>query len=331
MCHAEVRTENICNENLILQICLFRSLEYNVFFPSIMEQVYEVSSSMKWSLFTPDPEIFTTEQMFYLEKSIAQFLNDVLTSSPEFEDQEVYMTNYHAKDQDIDGEDVRTSINAEVSVVYSGKEKEGFTAELSKVFTAEKAERLLEILVRSGYFQDSTTSSMLEFEEIRTIMIANTSDDTILFIVLTSLVGLLVLFSFGILLNSLSCCNRNSDSDIQNGGIKPSNTFESSPGNSPGNLGARRNVIPDDVDTAYAITPVRGVLSKTHSSETPASQMSNDSEYSGAMSIGSRNPLGIMRLNTLNRLSDEQPSGKTPQAMYQIPLHESDEEEGVDE
>ena len=280
---------------------------------------------MKWSIYAPNPTQFSTSEMFFLEKSVSQFFYNQIRSSPTFANQEVYMTNFDVKEQEVNKAAVYTVLRGEMSVLYGGTKQDNFAASLSKVVTNERAQNLLETLVSSGYFESSSMSSKIYFEDVESLTIVSTTNNEILFICLIALVGVLIMTSFSILLSSVNCRRRSIDED-QIQGIKPSNTMETavnSPGNSPGKLGARRNVAPDDTESAYAITPVRCV-SDPHR-ETPGSQISYRTEASNA----SRNPLGIMRLNTLNKVALEPGKAKETKSMYQITLHESDDEESA--
>ena len=261
--------------------------------------------------------------MFDLEDGISKFISSEVRSSSTFANQELYAATFQAKEQSIDVNDY--TVLGEMSFIYGGTKQDNFAASLSKVVTNDVAENLLETLVQNGYFGNSSTLPKFNFQGIKTSTILSTTNNEILFICLIALVGVLIMTSFAILLSSVNCCRRKIH--YEDHVIKPSNTMETainSPRNSPGQLGARKNIVPDDTDSAYAITPVRAEVRDPHS-ETPESQLSYRTEATNA----SRNPLGIMRLNTLNKVSLEPEKGKETKSMYQITLHESDDEESA--
>lgn len=293
-------------------------------------EIYKSTVSMKWSLYTPNPTLFSVAENFYFEKSVTQFLENEIRTSSIFKNQDLYMISYDVKKQDVDPANVLTAISAEMNILYAGTKQDDFATSLKNVISDGKAQRLLESLIKTGHFPETSTSSTVQFYDFgRAITVVAEDKNQTLFICLIGLVGVLSLTSFSIIVSSIRCCclRRRNDND-QMDGIKPSNTMETetSPRNSPGKLGARRNILPDDAESVYAITPVRGAKgSRYPNTETPESQASHRTEASNA----SRNPLGIMRLNTLNNMSLGPHQSKSTKSMYQITLHESDDEESV--
>jgi len=288
---------------------------------------------MKWSLYTPDPYLFSTGEMYNLAQSSTEFFNDAMSASPDFAKQDIYLTTFDVKYQEVKASDVMSIINAEIIVLYAGKEIQDFSGTLATLLTNANADNLLKTLVSSGLFETSSTSSKIEFANVSSDLVASGSPDTTLFIVLISLVGVLMLASLVILLSSIGICGRKSRrrrENMQMEGIKPSNTMETAGNNSPGNspvVGARRNEAPDDANSAYAMTPARGT--NPHRAEMLFSPASETTEVSPSnMSAASRNPLGIMRLNTLNKISVglNQAANNAP-SMYNITLHETSYDE----
>jgi hypothetical protein len=287
---------------------------------------------MSWSIYTSNSKLFSAAETFELEETSALFFNNKLISSPTFGNQEIYMTTFDVKDQSIIADAVMTTLEVEISILYAGTKKEDFAKSIGKLVSNNVAESLLQSLAKNGHFKTDSTSSSVNFRNIESLIVPSRNENINLFVSLIALVGVLVLTSFGILISSTSCCSSKKESE-QMKGIKPSGTMETadSSGNSPGKLGARRNVVPDCDSSTYAITPVKRGGTR-HLSDTPTSQHSSVTDMiSPAESVASRHPLGIMRLATLNRVSFE-PDDKKPSmnSMYQIPLHEaSDDEESA--
>jgi hypothetical protein len=288
---------------------------------------------MTWSIYVPNPTFLSTQDQFILEKKTAEFLTDNIKSSSSFRDQKVYMTTFDIRSQSINPDLVQSKLDAEITVLYEGKEQKNLSAALATVISNSKAEKLLQELVTNGHFGMSSTSSTVEYNDIDSVFVASTPGNKTLFIALISLVSVLILTTCGVLISSLKCCRRkgnDNDSESQQG-IKQSSTMETtenSPSNSAAKLGAKKNVIPKYEESAYAITPVRrGRNSQV--SQTPVSQHSSLSDLiSPASSTASRNPLGIMRLSTLNKVTHQQPKQVgNPNTMYKIPLHESSDDE----
>jgi len=282
---------------------------------------------MSWSIYTDTPRLFSAAEIFKLEESSALFFNNKFMSSPIFGNQDIYMTTFDATDQDVLVADMKTTIKAEISVLYAGTKKGDFASSITDLVNNNEAAKLLKSLSRNGHFGPSSSSSSVKFENIESMVIATTTDSNVLFISLLALVGVLVLTSFVILISSIRCCRRTQGNE-QMQGIKLSNTMETaannSPGNSPGKLGARRNIVVDCDESAYAITP----LKRGGARETP---LGSDSSASGMVSptdsTASRNPLGIMRLTTLNKISAGPSEASNNLSMYQIPLHNASDDE----
>jgi|AntRauTorckE5430_2_1112549.scaffolds.fasta_scaffold03931_3 hypothetical protein len=274
---------------------------------------------MTWLVYTDTPRTFSAAEMFELEETSAIFFNNKFMSSPTFGNQDIYMTTFSAKGQEVIEADMKTTIEAEISILYAGTKKNDFAISISDLVNNKEAGTLLESLMVNGHFGPSSSSSSVKFENADSVLISTTTDNTVLFMSLIAVVSVLVLTSFVLLVSSTRCCRRKRE-DEQMHGIKPSDTMETagndSPGNSPGKLGARRNVDVDCDESAYAITPVK------RGGGSPA-DISVDS-------TASRNPLGIMRLTTLNRISARPSEASNTNSMYQIPLHEAtDDEESV--
>jgi hypothetical protein len=289
---------------------------------------------MAWSIFVPNPTFLSIQDRFILEKKTEEFFTEKLASSSLFRDQQLYMTTFDIKSQSINPDLVQSKFDAEITILYEGKEKKDLSMALAAVIPNSEVEKLVQNLVMANvHFGVSSTSSTVEYIDIDSVFVASSSGNKTLFIALLSLVSVLILTSFGVLISSTKCCRRkggNNDSESQQG-IKHSSTMETaenSPSNSQAKLGAKKNVIPIHEESAYAITPVRrGRNSQV--SQTPVSQHSSLSDLiSPASSTASRNPLGIMRLSTLNKVTHQQPNEAViPNTMYKIPLHESSDDE----
>jgi len=293
-------------------------------------QVYKSTISMAWSIYVPNPSFLSTKDQFILEKKTEEFVATKMTSSPLFRDQKLYMTTFDIRSQTINPDLVQSKFDAEITVLYDGKEKKDLSSVLATAIPNSEAEKLLQTLVTNGQFGASSTSSTVEYNDVDSVLVASASyGDKTLFIALLSLVSVLILTSFGVLISSTKCCRRKRVDNST--GIKHSSTMETtenSPRNSPANLGAEKIVIPKHEESAYAITPVRrGRNSQV--SQTPVSQHSSLSEMiSPASSTTSRNPLGIMRLSTLNKVTHQKPNEVVnTNTLYKIPLHESSDDE----
>jgi len=292
-------------------------------------------------MYVPSPSFLSTQHLFYMEKETADFFNKKMIESSVFGKRNLYLTMFDIQNQSINPDLVQSKFDAVLTILYEGKEKSDLSSSLSATVTNSEAEKLLQTLVDNGLFGKSSTSSLLEYKTVDTKIVASSlGRSKNLFIALLCLVSMLLLTSFGIIISStIKCRNRRRDesnAELQQTGIKQSSTMETtenSPSSTPAKLGARKHVIPVSDDSAYAITPVRrGCNSQV--SQTPMGKDSSISDLiSPASSTSSRNPLGIMRLSTLNKVS-HQPQIETahPTTMYKIPLHEScsdDEESNV--
>jgi len=290
---------------------------------------------MSWSIYTSNPELFSAAETFEFEETSALFFNNKFISSPTFGNQEIYMTTFDVRGQDVILDAVMTTFEADISILYAGTEKGDFATSIEDLVSNNVAESLLKSLAKNGHFNLDSISSSVSFTNVESMIVTSTGENRNLFISLIALVSVLLLTSFGILISSIRCCSPKEESE-QMKGIKQSSTMDTaanSPGNSPGKLGARRNAVPDCDSSAYAITPVKRGGAR-HSSGTPMSQHSSVADMvSPADSLASRHPLGIMRLTTLNRVSFEPNDNKpTMSSMYRIRLHETsddDEESAV--
>lgn len=163
---------------------------------------------MSWSIYTDTPRLFSAAEIFKLEESSALFFNNKFMSSPIFGNQDIYMTTFDATDQDVLVADMKTTIKAEISVLYAGTKKGDFASSITDLVNNNEAAKLLKSLSRNGHFGPSSSSSSVKFENIESMVIATSTDSNVLFISLLALVGVLVLTSFVILISSIRCCRR---------------------------------------------------------------------------------------------------------------------------
>lgn len=294
---------------------------------------------MDWPIFSSatNPATFTAHELYKIEKSSMSYLDNKMKTSPTFNNQNIYSTDVDVRRQTNGPGPELVSIAAEVTIIYEGDEKQDFSDAISKIFKTSDSQILLNTLVNDGLFESGSQASTPTFTNASTLTLDESHHSQLLFIILISLVGILVLTSSGVLLSAV-CKRKNKDSEDDTPTIKQTNTFDTVESNSPGKLGARRNIIPESDMSAYAITPVkRGGrrAAKTSTAETPGAYSSVSDMISPAGSMASRNPLGIMRLSTLNRVEVGGKNGRQSNVqnmgtMYRISLDESNNTEDVE-
>lgn len=246
-----------------------------------------------------------------------------MISADTCKNQSIFYSSLNVRNQKISDTELVTLV-ADVTIVYGGDRKEDFASALGNLFGIDESQQLLNNLIATSIFSDGSQTSTPVFENVDTSVLENKYDNKLLFIILISLVGVLILTTFGAFISSMFPKKRGNDG-VE---IKRNNTIDTDDSNSPGKLGARRIVIPDCDQSAYAITPVK------KGNGTPVYADSSVAEMiSPAGSMASRNPLGIMRLSTLNKcsLGDEPKQSNNIGTMYKISLDGDETTEYEDE
>lgn len=183
---------------------------------------------------------------------------------------------------------MKSIIESDLSIIFSGKKFEDFSDILSKTIVYE-AENLLEALKEGGLYPNSATSSSLRIVQttIDPLLLLN-DDNAILFVCLMIVTSLLVLMSLGIVIYAL----RERSTRLQLQGVKICKTDTSDDSfchsDSTVRVGAKAiRIQSPSKDSAY---------------DFPSTQTTTGSLISACTSPStetSRNPLGIFRLNSL--------------------------------
>eukprot|EP00979_Chaetoceros_neogracilis_P003224 scaffold561_cov127-Chaetoceros_neogracile.AAC.1 len=129
----------------------------------------------------PCYSMIPSPEMFELEETSSIFFNNKLMSSPTFGNQDIYMTTFSAKGQEVIEADMKTTIEAEISILYAGTKKNDFAISISDLVNNKEAGTLLESLMVNGHFGPSSSSSSVKFENVDSVLISTTTDNTVLF------------------------------------------------------------------------------------------------------------------------------------------------------
>lgn len=262
--------------------------------------------------------MLTAAELYLLEQVSSDFFISKMNESAEFKEQNIYFTSVDMRGQEVAG--IRSEMSALITTMYTGDEITDFSERLSMLMTNDVVDSLMLQLQQSGLLSVGTVNGKLEFvKEDASIVVVSTADNTILFVIILCFVALLMLASFVMLAASdfCSCFCRKSSNNIP-GGIKMTATEDTQDSHIPAFLGARCEPVPSPDSSQYDITPKRSVRRNNHA-ETP------DSLFSPAESTTSANPLGIVRLNTLDRIENNVPTKRTHgAALYSISLQDDE-------
>lgn len=292
-------------------------------------EVYSISSKVKWTVFTPNPSLFSTTEMYYLQQSASSFFEERIKESPQFDLQNIIRVDFQVKDQTIDTSAVQSTLMAEITMTYGGKVVNNFSDLLPSVVDNNQVEDLVTIFIRNGFYEETSTSANIKYQpDGYSELLADDEFTTymIIFIVILTVSSVLAL-SAVIILCSSKCCNRHRGwrSDQRNE-LKLTITEESDepprPDSPPAVLGAQVQSNRRDV----VITPQRGIHHEFE--ETPMSQDTNFTEAKTIYSTtSSKAPLGILSMNKLSKImhsSSPQRQSKNI-ALYDVGL---DDDEG---
>jgi len=280
-------------------------------------EVYSVTSNLQWTVYTPDPHLFSAPEIYYLERTASTFFQERIKESTQFEDQDVVLVDFKLKGQSVNIGNVQSILAAEVKMTYWGKIMNNFSDILPFVVGKNEAEFLLYLLVQEGFFGKTSTSSSVKYEfNGGSELIAESGIDRILimFMVFLALSSILAITSLSILISS-RCCRRNR---MRQQDLKITRTEESDVPMSPnGILGANGK----SDGSVIIITPQRGIHHEYE--DTP---MSQDSEITGPRSIysttSSKAPLGIVSMNKLRQMMFSPGKPKNSMALYDIDLND---------
>lgn len=301
--------------NLILLICALATSNAKGL-SSGTTDVYRVSSSIEWTIQDPNAKTLSAEELYLLERVSSDFFISKMNDSTEFENQNFVFAKLDMSGQQVAG--VQSTMSALITTMYTGEEITEFSEVLSRIMTIDVVDSLMLQLKQSKLLSIGAVNGKLEIvPEGASAVVASTADNTILFIIILCFVALLILASFIMLATSdfCSCFCRKGRNGIQDG-IKMTATEDTQDSHIPAFLGARREPVPSPNTSQYDITPKRGVRRNNYA-ETP------DSVFSAAESTTSANPLGIVRLNTLDRIEKNVPIKKTHgAALYSISLQD---------
>lgn len=295
-----------------------------------VEEIYMTSSTLDWSVLTPNPRILSTVELFLFESNCANFFEVKIKSSAKFSKDKIIDVNFDVIDQSIATDAMQYNIVAYLSVTYSGEFPDNYSDKLSTLVTREK---MNELIVIQHEFLDSTSQSVYSaFSKIDTPSLLGSTNDgeknnILLFIALIGISSILAITSATLLYQSGYCfCSQNerveSTYDIkqtltEETGDEESWNIENS---TVGKLGATKQ--PDSADNIIvAITPNRGI-DHGYEAETPFSQQTFQTGVSKDSTVTSRDPLGIVSMNTLNKLLHTPQTKKSSKfkALYNVAL-----------
>jgi hypothetical protein len=273
--------------------------------------------------------LFLAPGIFRLQKDASTFFQEQITNSPEFTNQDVILVDFKLKDQSVEAEKVRTVLTAELTMTYGGTVIDNFSDVLPLAISLTQVEYLLRSFVQKGFFEPSSTSSSIRFENTgASIMIANSGIDSylIIFVVLLTISSVLAFSSIALICVKLLTQRkrrRSRAAEQLHYGLKITETEESNELDSPGVLGARVQS-----NGQVMITPQRNIRQGIN--ETPMSQDSNMTAKSIYSTASSKAPLGILSMNNLKKLIMSPQEKKHSVALYNVGLDESDEVEDLD-
>lgn len=235
--------------------------------------------------------MFNSSELFQLERISEDYIDAIIKTSPTFAHNDILLTSLDIIDQKISTDDVKSMIDAQISVIYDGKKIENFDEFLFEIMN-EEAENLLEILVDAGFYQNSAVSSSLNlYSSVPTALIASSTDNRVLFVCLMIVTTLLFLIATGIVVYALK--ERKANSQFQ--GIRKVMTEDTdqscSPSAATARIGARAVKIDSRTDPAYQFD------------SNQINRIGFASPDASVSTHNSRNPLGIVRLNTLQSMT----------------------------
>lgn len=270
--------------------------------------MYKDSFYLNWKIYTPNPFLFNSAELFQLERVSADYIDSTIKRSPAFAHNEILLTSLEIRDQKINTNDVKSIIDAQILVIYEGKRIENFDEFLSKTLNDE-AENLLEILIDAGFYQNSAVSSFLNiYSSIPTTLIASSADNRVLFICLMIVTTLLFLIATGIVMYAVR--ERKSNSQFQS--IRKVMTEDTdiscSPSAATTRIGARAVKMDAPRDPAYDFDSKQ------------INRIGFASPDASVSTHNSRNPLGIVRLNTLQEMMRSPNLGEHAVKMYSVSL-----------
>jgi len=305
-----------CNTLSLLVGCIFHITSL-IFVSLLLHQIYTVSSKLDWTIFTPNPYLFSAKELYYFEKTTTSFLADKINNSPYFNNQQVILIDFQLIDQLVESGKVQTVLAGEVTMTYGGKTLDSFSDLLPIVITDSDAQSLLNKFIQGGFFGPSSVSSNMKFDfNGSSFKIANNGLDSyaIVFAVLLTISGMLALASLTVFFSTKYNEWRQRQPDIMM--ITKTKTEDTEDPDSPGVLGAHIKSNKDVV-----ITPARNIHHQLQ--ETPASEASVSTTKSVYSTTSSKAPLGIMSMGNLKHLFS--PDGKKF-ALYDVGLDDDDEE-----
>lgn len=300
------------------------------------EAIYMSSSTFDWTLLTPNPRLLSSSELFDFESSFANFFEVEILSSTAFSEIQILALDFDIKDQSVDDDDLRYSINGFLTITYSGEVVNSYSDLLSAAVTTKDLNEM--IVLENKFFDLSSQSAHHSFLDRNSPSIIGSTEDgsrrtLIIFIILIGVSCILAITSAALFYQSGCCSSGSKKTYVSSYDIKPMLTQEtgdegsSDDGTSTiGNLGANKH--PDEADILpVAITPQRGI-DHGYEVDTPFSQRTFESEVSTASTITSRKPLGIVSMNTLNKLF-RTPQGKkseSTKALYNVAISDDEYE-----
>lgn len=245
-----------------------------------------MSFYLKWKVYTPTPFLYNSSELFQFERIFADYIDVNIKTSPSFARNNIFSTSLEIRDQKISMDDVQSILDARISVIYEGKKIEDFADILSTIMNDE-TENILGIFTDAGFYQSSAiSSSLILYPSDPTTLIASNTDNRVLFVCLLIVTTLLFLIATGIVLYALR--ERKANAQLQ--GIRKILTEDTDDSCSPSaattRIGARAVKIGHLRDPAYEF-------------DAKINRMCFASPDVSVSTHNSRNPLGIVRLNTL--------------------------------
>jgi hypothetical protein len=245
-----------------------------------------VSFYLKWKVYTPNPFLYNSSELFQFERIFADYIDAIIKTSPTFTRNDIFSTNLEIRDQKISIDDVQSILDAQISVLYEGKKIEDFADILSTTMNDE-AENILGILIDAGFYQSSAiSSSLILYSSDPTTLIASNTDNRVLFVCLLIVTTLLFLIATGIVLYALRERKANTQLQVIRKIMTVDTDDSCSPSAATTRIGARAVKIDHLRDPAYEF-------------DAKTNRMCFASPDASVSTYNSRNPLGIVRLNTL--------------------------------
>jgi len=294
------------------------------------EEIYRASSTLDWTIITPNPAILSTTELFNLESSCAKFFEVEIKSA--LSEVQILAVDFDVIDQSILKDALQYRLVAYLTITYGGEFIGDYSKLLYAVVTNEKMNELIH--KEHEIFHSSSMSVYSSFSVIQSFLLGSTDDgatgNAVLAIVLIAISCMLATIAAALFYQSEYCRCRCKQAVQSSHGIKLTLTQESgSEANDSvdtsthGKLGANKQA--DDGDNSIVpITPKRGI-NHEYDDETPFSQGTFQTNVSDT-SITSRDPLGIVSMNTLSRLlyTPQAKKDTHSKALYDVAL--SDDE-----